>query len=128
MLAILTLVGLASATHVTTYDVNVKWTKAPFAGLESVVVDPVAFAAQLQPLAALPASAEPVENLAAKGDPALVFTNPLSSWADLTLNGQVVGIIGPYATMRLEGLEPGAYALGLQVPTGRARTFGVVLK
>lgn len=126
MLAFLPFVGLALATHVTTYEVNNKWTKPPFSGLESLVVDPAAFVEQLKPVRPpLPADVEQVDNLAAKGEKAIVFTNPMQSWAELQVNGQPVGTIGPYATMRLEGAKVGAYLLHLKVPTGYARTFAV---
>lgn len=123
---LISLVGLALATHVTTYDVNVTWTKAPFSGLESLSVDPAAVVKQLEPIKApLPVTVEEVPNLAIKGDNALVFTNPMMSWANLTLNDMPIGEIGPYATMRLEGLKPGVYKVGLLVPTQWKRDFAV---
>lgn len=126
MLALLPFVGLAFATHVTTYDVNNRWTKPPFSGLESLVVDPAVAIEQIKPVRApLPADVEEVENLAVKGDKALAFTNPMSSWAEVSVNGLPIGTIGPYSTMRLEGLKIGTYTVQLQVPTGRARTFAV---
>lgn len=126
MLALLPFIGLALATHVTTYDVNVRWTKPPFSGLESLVVDPAVAIQQLQPVRPpLPADVEEVENLAVKGDRAIVFTNPMSSWADISLNGLLIGTIGPYSTTRLEGLKLGLYTIKLKVPTGRERTFAV---
>ncbi len=122
----LAFVGYASATHVATYDTNVAWTKPPFMGLESLSVDPAVFVQQLQPLKApLAADVEPLPNQAATGDLALVFTNPQSSWAKLSLNSLPIGTLGPYAQMRLEGLKPGLYSVTLEVPTRRVRTFAV---
>lgn len=120
------LVGLAFATHVTTYDVNARWTKAPFSGLESLVVDPEVVLGQLQPLKLpLPADVEEVANLAPKGEHALVFTNPMASWAEVSLNGLPIGTVGPYATMRLEGVKFGPYTLALKSPTLHVRTFAI---
>ncbi|MDP2309327.1 MAG: OmpA family protein [Pseudomonadota bacterium] len=118
------LIGLAFATHVATFDTNVRWTKAPFSGLESLVVDPAVALGQLSPIKPpLPADAEEVPNLAAQSERALVFTNPLSSWAEVAVNGLPIGTIGPYATMRLEGLTFGLHMVALEVPTGSIRTF-----
>jgi len=120
------LVGFAFATHVSTFDVNARWTPPPFSGLESLVVDPAKAVDQLEPLKGpLPPEAEAVANLAVKGERALVFTNPMSTWADLTVNGLPIGIIGPYATMRLEGVKNGLYTLALRTPTLFVRTFSV---
>ncbi len=126
MLALLPFLGLAFATHVTTYDVNVRWTKEPFSGLESLVVDPAVAAAQLKPLRGpLPADVEEAPNLAVKGEKALVFTNPMSSWAEVAVDGLPIGTIGPYSTMRLDGVRVGTHTVALKVPTGRSRTFAV---
>jgi outer membrane protein OmpA-like peptidoglycan-associated protein len=120
------LVGFAFATHVTTFDVNVRWTPPPFSGLESLVVDPAKAVDQIEPLKGpLPPETERVANLAVKGERALVFTNPMSTWADLTVNGLPIGIIGPYATMRLDGVKNGLYAVALRTPTLFVRTFSV---
>ena len=120
------LIGLAFATHVSTFDVNVRWTKAPFSGLESLVVDPAVALEQLSPVKPpLPADVEPVPNLAAQTERALVFTNPLSSWAEVAVNGLPIGTIGPYSTMRLEGLKFGLHTVALHVPTGITRTFAI---
>ncbi|MDP2315419.1 MAG: OmpA family protein [Pseudomonadota bacterium] len=120
------LVGLAFATHVATYDVNARWTKAPLSGLESLVVDPAVAIAQLAPLTPpIAVDAEDLPNLAAKGERAIVFTNPLSTWAKLSLNGLPIGNIGPYATMRVDGVKLGVYSIALEAPTLRVRTFAV---
>lgn len=126
MLALLTLVGLASATHVTTFDVNVKWTDPPFSGMESLVVDPAVLLQNLEPVrGTFDPAAERFENEAPRGERALQFTNPMMSWAEVTLNGTPVGTLGPYSTLRLEGVRYGAYTLTLKVPSGFARTFAV---
>jgi outer membrane protein OmpA-like peptidoglycan-associated protein len=126
MLTLFPLIGLAFATHVTTYDTNVKWTKPPFSGLESLSVDPAVVVSQIKPIRPpLPADIEVVPNLATRGEEALVFTNPMSQWSELTLNGLQIGIIGPYATMRLEGLKSGLYEISLEPPTHRVRNFSV---
>jgi outer membrane protein OmpA-like peptidoglycan-associated protein len=126
MLPLLPFVGLAFATHVTTFDVNPNWTKAPFSGLESLSVDPAVVVTQLKPIKPpLPADVEPVANLAAKGEQALMFTNPMSQWSDLKLNGLPIGILGPYATMRLDGLKAGLYEITLEPPNHRIRSFAV---
>lgn len=118
------LIGLALATHVTTYDVNVGWTKAPFSGLESLVVDPAVALDQLAPVEPpLAADVEQVANLAAPTEHALVFTNPMSSWAEVAVDGLPIGTIGPYSTMRLEGVRFGFHTVALKLPTGSVRTF-----
>ncbi|MES2639112.1 MAG: OmpA family protein [Myxococcota bacterium] len=120
------LFGLANATHVTTYEVNNLWTKAPFSGLESLVVDPVVALEQLAPVKPpFAADVEDVPNLAAQTERALVFTNPLASWAEVAVNGLPIGTIGPYTTMRLEGLKFGLHTVALKVPTGITRTFAI---
>lgn len=126
MTPLLSLVGLALATHVTTFDTNPGWTDAPFSGMESVAVDPVAFARDLQPAhGPFPADAEPRRSEGALGEKALVFTNPMSNWAKMTINGTFVGILPPYAQSRLEGVRPGNYVVTLEIPTARVRTFVV---
>lgn len=126
MLALLAFVGLASATHVTTFEVNVKWTDPPFAGMESLVVDPAVFLAQLQPVRGpFPPEVEALENEALPGQRQLAFTNPMNNWADLKINGTPVGVLGPYSTLKLDGVRYGTYTLELKQPTGFVRTFAV---
>ena len=126
MLTLLSALSLAWATHVTTYDVNVSWTKAPFSGMESLVVEPATFIQQLRPVAgALPPLAEAWSNEAVAGEKALVFTNPLQSWAKMKINDTYVGTIGPYTTMRIDGARTGNYLIQLEVPTAHVRTFAV---
>ena len=126
MLTLLSALNLAWATHVTTYDVNVSWTKAPFSGMESLVVEPGKFIQELRPaVGPTPPLAEPTPNLAVAGEKALVFTNPMSNWANVEINGQAVGTIGPYTTMRIDGVRAGNYLIQLQVPTMHERTFAV---
>jgi outer membrane protein OmpA-like peptidoglycan-associated protein len=126
MTPLLSLVGLALATHVTTFDTNPGWTDPPFSGMESVAVDPVAFAKDLQPAhGPFPADAEPRRSEGALGEKALVFTNPMSNWAKMSINGTFVGILPPYAQSRLEGVRPGNYVVSLETPAARVRTFVV---
>jgi outer membrane protein OmpA-like peptidoglycan-associated protein len=125
---LISLIALASAARVNTYDVDTEYTKGQFAGLESLVVDPAAAVKTIQPAQApFPATAERTRNEAAPGDNALVFTNPTSTFAEYSVNGTVIGTIGPFATARLEGLQHGMYDLGLKLPTGYRRDFVVRL-
>lgn len=123
---ILSLVGVALATHVTTFDIDPLYTKSPISGLEGLVVEPAAVQAQLKPLAGadLP-TAERGRNEAKPRERALAFTNPGNNWAEVSINGLNLGIVGPYATMKLEGLKSGNYHVNLKYPTGYVRDFVV---
>lgn len=123
---LLSLCGLALATHVTTFDLDPLYTKAPFSGLESLVVEPATAQAQLQPMAATDLKTlEKLDSVAAPGSRTLAFTNPASNWAEVSVNALPIGIIGPYATMSLAGLRPGSYHVSLKFPTGFVRDFAV---
>jgi outer membrane protein OmpA-like peptidoglycan-associated protein len=118
------LASLALATHVKTFDIDPNYTKAPFSGLESLVVDPAVAVGQLKPSTGpFPATAEVIPGRTRVKDNALVFTNPTQTWADMSVNGLLVGTIGPYATARFEGLAPGQYHVSLKLPTGFVRDF-----
>lgn len=120
------LFALASATHVATFETDPLYTRGPFSGMESVVVDPAVALQTMRPLAPpYAADAEEWSNEAKPGDAALMFTNPTSTWAELSINDVVIGIIGPYATARFEGLRPGIYQLAIKLPTGMVRHFTV---
>ena len=114
-----------AANHVQTFVVDPAYTKPPFAGMEQLFVDPAATQAQLKPLAERP-TAEKVADTPGVGK--LIFTNPMSQWAEVTLNGIKVGIIGPYATCTFDGVGAGWYTLEAKVSTGFARTFAVEVK
>ncbi len=121
------LLGLAHAATGSTFPTNPNVTSGPFSGLESLVVDPVATGAELVPDASLvPRAVQVMRSEAHPPDAALVFTNPTSTWAWLSVNQHRVGTIGPYATVRLEGLAPGRYRLELLLPNGFVRPFEVV--
>lgn len=123
----LALLGLAYATTVGTFPTNPAFTSGPFSGLETLVVDPAVTVAELAPDAApVPLSVQGIRSEAQPPDTALVFTNPTSTWAWLSVNQRRIGTIGPYATARLEGLSPGRYRVGLSLPNGFERAFEVV--
>ena len=125
MLALL-FATLASATHVTTYEPDVLRTKAPFAGMETLVLDDVkTWVSQLQPQGSPTGVVEKLVNGPGGSPSVLVFPNPMSSWAWMTINGTKVGTINPLATMTLEGVKPGWYEIKLDLPTGFVRTFAV---
>lgn len=120
------LVGLATAdSHVPTYVTDPSYTAAPFAGLERLFVDPATTAAQVAPKASRPPG-ESVKDPAGTG--AVVFTNPLNQWGELSLNGTKVGTIGPFATCKLQGFATGWYAVDVAVSTGLTRHFAVEVK
>lgn len=121
MLLALAFAALAD-NNVTTFVVDPAYTPPPFAGLERLDVDPAVVAKQLAPAAAKPPG-EAAHDAAGKGQ--LVLTNPMSQWAEVKVQGQAIGILGPYATMRLDGLGAGWYAVTLGVPTGFSRKFAV---
>ena len=117
--------SLALATHVETFVVDPAQTKGRFAGLEKVVVDPAATV--VAPVASAP-KGHVVNNAARPGESALVFTNPLSAWGWVEINGTRIGTIGPYATMRIEGTTPGWYGIILQADTGYRAPYAVEVK
>lgn len=121
----LTLISVALATHVPTFALDPLYTKAPFAGFEALVVEPSVAIPQMKAVAAPSARAERVANGAEAGANAVVFTNPANNWADLTLGGVKVGSIGPYATVRMDGVPRGTYELSLAFNTGYVRSFVV---
>jgi len=111
-----------AGTHVPTFEPDPAYTKAPIAGLRSLVADPAVLVARLGPSSEVPATAERVKNAAADG---LSFTNPASNWADLTINGVAIGNIGPYSTVQVSGVAAGPYVLTLTFASGYVRTFVV---
>ena len=121
----LLLASLAFATHVKTFEIDPSYTKGRFAGLESLVVDPAT--TTVAPVATTP-KGNIIANGVPAGDPALVFTNPLSSWGWVEINGTRIGTIGPYATMRLEGLKPGWYGVIVEVNTGYRAPYAIDVK
>lgn len=123
---LLCIAGLALATHVTTFDIDPLYTRGAFSGFESLLVEPATIQSQVRPASSAPAGAEPVKNGAAAGEKALVFTNPANNGAELSVNGTKIGWIGPYATVRMDGLARGAYTVRLSFTTGYVRTFQVV--
>lgn len=125
MLLALLLSFAAADTHIPVYVKDPQYTKAPFEGLERLYVDPAATAAQVKPQASRP-SGERVAD--APGTGTIVFTNPLSQWAELTVNGTKIGTIGPYATCHLEGFGAGWYQVDAWVSTGLTRHFAVEVK
>lgn len=117
------LLGLAHADpHVATFVTDPAYTKAPFAGLERLYVDPAITVGQVQPLAAKPAG-EAIKD--APASRSLVFTNPLNQWGEMAVNGTKVGTIGPFATCRLEGFAGGWYLVDVEMSTGFTRHFSV---
>jgi hypothetical protein len=119
----LTLIGVALATHVPTFAIDPLYTKAPFAGFEALVVEPSVAIPQMKQVAAPGPRLERVANGAEAGANAVVFTNPANNWAELSLGGVKVGNIGPYATVRMEGVPRGSYELSLAFTTGYVRSF-----
>lgn len=122
MLFALLLSAAQAAPHVPTFAADPAYTKAPFAGLERLYVDPAITVGQVKPLAAKPAAEAVMDAPAARS---LVFTNPLNQWGELTVNGTKVGTIGPFATCHLEGFGGGWYQVDVEVTTGLARHFSV---
>lgn len=124
MLLLLASIALADNV-VPTFVVDPAYTDAPFAGMEQLFVDPAVVSPQLKPAAAAPAG-EKLITPAGKGS--LDFTNPMSQWAELSVNGLKIGIIGPYASCRLQGLGAGWYSVDATVSTGFTRHFAVEVK
>lgn len=112
-------------SHVATFVTDPAYTKAPFAGLERLYVDPATTVAQVKPLTAKP-SAERVPD--APGTHTVVFTNPMSAFGEVTVNGTKVGTVGPFATVHLEGFAAGWYQLDVTMTSGFARHFAVEVK
>ncbi len=121
MLSLFLSVALAE-NHVTTFVTDPQYTLPPFAGLERLYVDPAQTVPMLKPAASRPAG-ETVLDAPGKGQ--LVFTNPMSQWGEVTVSGQKLGTIGPFATMRLDGIAPGHYLVDVWIPTGFTRHFSV---
>jgi hypothetical protein len=119
MLFALAFAALAD-NHVTTFGINPSYTPPPFSGLERLDVDPAVVAKTVLPSPMRPPG-EASQDAPVTGQ--LVLTNPTSQWADVSVQGQAIGIIGPYATMRLQGLGAGWYGVKLALPTGFSRTF-----
>lgn len=124
LLSLLVSFALADS-HVHTFVTDPAYTKAPFAGLERLYVDPATTVAQVKPLAAKPAG-ERVQD--APGTRTVVFTNPMSAFGEVALNGTSVGTVGPFATLRLEGFAAGWYQLDVTVTSGFSRHFAVEVK
>jgi len=136
MLSLLLSISVAWATHVTTYEPDVLRTTGPLAGMESLVVEPQQALSQLKPLAAQPGvGVEVVANgaIMVGGEGAktpeetLIFTNPVSTWCWLTLNGTKIGTINPYATITFTGVKSGWYQIDLHEPNGFERHLAVLV-
>lgn len=121
----LLLAGLALATHVHTFELDPSYTRPPFSGFEALVVEPSQVLSRLAPVAGVTEPhAQWIANEAAPRERALQFTNPTNTWAHFEVNGERIGTIGPYATVRMEGLKPGNYQILLELPNGYDRLFG----
>lgn len=119
---LLALLPAASATHVQTFEVDPLYTKAPWSGLEQLIVDPAQ--TKIVPRSAPIATNNDVYKN--QGDSrTLGFTNPTSTWAWITINDVKIGTIGPYAVMKLEGMSPGWYTIVLDLPTGAVMRYAV---
>lgn len=128
MLALL-LIASSQATHVTTYEQDNLRTTGVFAGMESLIVDPAAAIPALTPLSAPPTGAvQRVANEKGGSASVLVFTNPASNWAWLSINGTRMGTINPYGTITVQGMKPGWYTIDLAFPTGFVRHLAVEVK
>ncbi len=116
----------ADAATIATFPVDPMYTAAPFSGMESLVVDPVATSAALVPdTSALTPDVERLRSEAKAPDAGLVFTNPTNTWTWLAINGERIGTIGPFASARFDGLKPGRYRIDLTLPNGFVRRFAV---
>jgi len=111
--------------NVHTFVNDPEYTKAPFAGLERLYVDPATTVAQVKPMASRPA-AEKVKD--APGTHQVVFTNPMSAFGEVALNGTTVGTLGPFATIHLEGFAAGWYQLDVTMTSGFSRHFAIEVK
>ena len=112
-------------THVPVYAKDPQFTKAPFEGLERLYVDPATTVAQVKPLAAAPAGERSPDPA---GTGAVVYTNPMGQWAELSVNGVKVGTIGAFATCHLAGFGAGWYQVDAWVSTGLTRHWAVEVK
>lgn len=120
------LAPLLLALNVQTFDRDPGWSNGPIDGLRQVWIDPATVATAVRPLAAAPGPEfERVENGAGGG---LVFTNPVNTWTNLVVNDVRVGELTSYATVRLQGVAPGWYAVQLELSTGFVRKFAVEVR
>lgn len=120
------LVSFALADKNTAIFVNdPQYTQAPFAGLERLYVDPATTVGQVKPLATAP-KAEHTKD--APGAHTVVFTNPMSAFGEVALNGTKIGTVGPFATVHLDGFAPGWYQLDVTMTSGFSRHFAVEVK
>lgn len=124
MLTLLFSLALAD-NNVTTFVTDPQYTPPPFAGLERLYVDPAQTLPLLKPEAQRPVGETVLD---APGQGQLVFTNPMSQWGEVTVSGQKLGTIGPFATMRLDGATPGHYLVSVWIPTGLTRHFAVEVR
>ncbi len=122
---LLTLASFALATHVETFVVDPAHTKGRYAGLEKLVIDPAA--TTLTPAASQP-KGHLTPNAAAAGEKALAFTNPMSAWGWVEINGVRIGTVGPYATFRVSDTSPGWYGVSVQVDTGYRAFYAIEVK
>lgn len=123
---LLTLLHLAFATHVTTYEVDKGWTGAPVAGFRSLYTEPASVVSMLKPqVFEGQVPAERYANEALPGQRALVFTNPLSQMADVTINGVKIGVAHPYATIKIDGVRAGDYLIQLATANLQTRSYVV---
>jgi len=58
----------------------------------------------------------PKPDIPEKGN--LVIVNPASGWAELSINGTKVGVLGPLATAKLHDVKHGQYDVQLSITTG----------
>lgn len=92
------------------YEANGTWTQPPAEGLRDLAVDDAsAFLRALTPTAA-------AEDASGKGN--LILINRSSGWADIQVNGQELGVLGPLAFATLHGLKAGQYEISYTLTTG----------
>jgi hypothetical protein len=94
-------------------------------GFWQVVVAPDAFADSLKSKTPVPSDASTAVSteLPAVGD--LPLKNIASARVWVQVNGTKIGLLGPYSTGVLHGVQAGYYDVSMTVPNGYARTSEV---
>jgi hypothetical protein len=49
----------------------------------------------------------------------LAVVNPTSAWTDVTVNGQLIGRLGPFREGHIHDVQSGVYEIGFTLPNGR---------
>jgi len=94
-----------------TYPMNTQLTEGAIENFRSLYVDPAGVAKLLQPIG------KP-KGISGKAEADLPVPNFTMSWAEISINGNKIGVMGPLTHGVIHGVRPGSYEVSYALPNG----------